>query len=83
MEERPAATALIFCSPSNPTGCATPTQHMEALAAVLRDFSKVTVFSDEIYEQLVYISDDEGGGECGGCGGVCGPRLFRRPGWHV
>ena len=49
----PRTKALFLNNPSNPTGGAYTRKELEALAAVLRD-SQAIVFSDEIYEKLVY-----------------------------
>ena len=45
---------LILCNPSNPTGAVYNQTQLEALAAVLADFSHVTILADEIYERLSY-----------------------------
>lgn len=45
---------LIINSPSNPTGAVWPKQDLLDIAEVLRDFPKVWVFADEIYEHLVF-----------------------------
>ena len=45
---------LILCSPNNPTGAVYSREKLETLAAVLRDFPKVCVLSDEIYACLSY-----------------------------
>src|SRR5262245_777071 len=44
---------LMLNSPSNPTGVVYSRRELEALADVILD-SKISVLSDEIYEQLVY-----------------------------
>lgn len=54
LEENPKITAMILCNPSNPTGCVMTKEDLEALAEVLRDYPRVTVISDEIYEHLTY-----------------------------
>jgi aspartate/glutamate/aspartate-prephenate aminotransferase len=52
---------LIFCNPSNPTGGVHSLPQMTALANVLKDYPKVAVLADEIYERLVYseTGDDD------------------------
>jgi aspartate aminotransferase len=50
----PKTRALIINSPSNPAGHAYTPAEMKALADVVAEHPQVTVFSDEIYEKLVY-----------------------------
>ena len=45
---------LILNSPSNPTGAAYTADELQALAEVLRDYPKVWVLTDDMYEHLVY-----------------------------
>lgn len=45
---------LILNSPSNPTGAVYTEKEMKAIAEVLKDFPRVTVISDEIYEKLIF-----------------------------
>jgi aspartate aminotransferase len=45
--------ALIYCSPSNPTGIVYSRDEIEALAAVVAD-ADLYVLSDEIYEKVIY-----------------------------
>ena len=45
--------ALIFCSPSNPTGAVYPKEEIEAIGKWAAD-NNVWVITDEIYEHLVY-----------------------------
>lgn len=45
---------LIFNSPSNPSGAAYTHAEIKALTDVLLDFPHVWVFSDDIYEHIVY-----------------------------
>ena len=45
---------FILCNPSNPTGAVHSAALLEKLAAVLRKWPKVTIFADEIYEQITY-----------------------------
>eukprot|EP00429_Kryptoperidinium_foliaceum_P007714 CAMPEP_0176009676 /NCGR_PEP_ID=MMETSP0120_2-20121206/4374_1 /TAXON_ID=160619 /ORGANISM="Kryptoperidinium foliaceum, Strain CCMP 1326" /LENGTH=431 /DNA_ID=CAMNT_0017342481 /DNA_START=54 /DNA_END=1346 /DNA_ORIENTATION=+ len=54
LEENPNSKLLILCNPSNPTGGVYNREQLEGLAAVLKDFPKVLVLADEIYERLVY-----------------------------
>jgi aspartate/methionine/tyrosine aminotransferase len=50
--------ALLFCSPSNPTGAVYPTEQVEAIGRWAVD-AGIWVLTDEIYEHLVY--DDAAG----------------------
>src|SRR4051812_13233078 len=50
--------ALLFCSPSNPTGAVYPTEQVEAIGRWAVE-TGVWVLTDEIYEHLVY--DDAAG----------------------
>src|SRR3954471_19859663 len=50
--------ALLFCSPSNPTGAVYPTEQVEAIGRWAVE-TGVWVVTDEIYEHLVY--DDAAG----------------------
>jgi len=45
---------LILNSPQNPTGGVVSRQEMEAIAAILREYPQLWVFSDEVYSRLVY-----------------------------
>lgn len=54
MQQHPASTLLILCNPSNPTGGVYNKKQLEGLAAVLRDYPKVSILADEIYERLIY-----------------------------
>jgi aspartate/methionine/tyrosine aminotransferase len=54
LEDNPNAKALILCNPSNPTGGVYRKEDLEALAEVLRDYPRVVILADEIYERLVY-----------------------------
>jgi len=45
---------LMLNSPSNPTGAVYSASDLQALAEVLRDFPRVWILSDDIYEHLVY-----------------------------
>lgn len=45
---------LILNSPSNPTGAAYTKDELKALAAVLLKHPNILIFSDDIYEHLIY-----------------------------
>ncbi|MDI2090835.1 pyridoxal phosphate-dependent aminotransferase [Commensalibacter oyaizuii] len=45
---------FILNSPSNPTGAVWSKESLLAIAEVLRDYPKVWIFADEIYEHLVF-----------------------------
>jgi aspartate aminotransferase len=49
----PRTKALLFCSPSNPTGAVYPPQEVEAIGRWAVEHG-VWVITDEIYEHLVY-----------------------------
>ena len=49
----PRTRALVVINPNNPTGAAYPRAVLEALAR-LAERHKLVVFSDEIYDQMVY-----------------------------
>lgn len=48
---------LVLCSPSNPTGTTYTRKELEALAEVVLRHPNLLVFSDEIYERLVYTDE--------------------------
>src|SRR6476620_6062718 len=50
----PRTKVLVINSPSNPSGVAYTPEELRALADVVVRHSQVVVFSDEIYEKLVY-----------------------------
>lgn len=50
----PRTRAVIFNSPSNPTGAVIPKEGLEALADVLRGHDCLLI-SDDIYERLLYV----------------------------
>jgi aspartate aminotransferase len=50
----PKTKVLVINSPSNPSGIAYTPEELKALADVVAKHAHVTVFSDEIYEKLVY-----------------------------
>lgn len=49
-----ATRALILNSPCNPTGAAYARADWEALGAVLRNYPRITIIVDEIYEHLFW-----------------------------
>ncbi len=53
----PKTKAIIFCSPSNPTGSVYNKQELEALKEVLLRHPHVMVIADEIYEHINYIGE--------------------------
>lgn len=50
----PKTRGLILCSPSNPTGSCYTRDELLELANILREYPNVMIYSDEIYEYLVY-----------------------------
>lgn len=46
--------ALILCSPSNPTGACYSKDELKELAIVLEKHPDILIFSDEIYEYIVF-----------------------------
>lgn len=50
----PRTKVLVLNSPSNPTGAVYSKAELEALIDVLRDFPKIQIVSDEIYEKLIF-----------------------------
>lgn len=46
--------ALLFCSPSNPTGLLYSAEELKALAEVLRKHPQVAIISDDMYNRLVF-----------------------------
>ncbi|WP_430809988.1 MULTISPECIES: pyridoxal phosphate-dependent aminotransferase [unclassified Carboxylicivirga] len=55
--------AILFNSPSNPTGSVYSAEEMKALAAVLEKYPKVQIISDEIYEKINFVGKHVGFGE--------------------
>ncbi len=49
----PKTKAIMFCSPSNPTGTMIPAEELEKIAAVARK-NQIWCIADEIYCELVY-----------------------------
>lgn len=50
----PKTKALILCSPSNPTGTCYTLKELKDIAEVLKDYPDILIFSDEIYEYIVF-----------------------------
>ncbi len=50
--------ALILCSPSNPTGMQYSAKELESIASVLEKNPQVIVLSDDIYNRLLFSSDE-------------------------
>lgn len=46
--------AVILCTPSNPTGACYTRQELKALGDVLENYPEIIIFSDEIYEYIVF-----------------------------
>lgn len=55
----PKTTALILCSPSNPTGSVYSKSELKALADVIAKHPNIYVISDEIYEHINYVGAHE------------------------
>lgn len=49
--------AVMFCSPSNPTGSVYSRDELQALVDVLADFPEVLVVADEIYEHINFVGE--------------------------
>ena len=45
---------LILCSPSNPTGACYTRSELKALGSVLKEYPQVLIYTDEIYEYMVF-----------------------------
>eukprot|EP00597_Dinobryon_sp_UTEXLB2267_P000029 CAMPEP_0170056804 /NCGR_PEP_ID=MMETSP0019_2-20121128/67_1 /TAXON_ID=98059 /ORGANISM="Dinobryon sp., Strain UTEXLB2267" /LENGTH=397 /DNA_ID=CAMNT_0010261391 /DNA_START=185 /DNA_END=1378 /DNA_ORIENTATION=+ len=54
LQQHPDVSCIILCNPSNPSGGVASRKSFEEIALVLKDFPKVVVLSDEIYERLTY-----------------------------
>lgn len=50
----PKTKALLFCSPSNPTGLMYSSDELRAIAEVLKKHPSVFIISDDIYNRLVF-----------------------------
>ena len=53
----PKTRALILCSPSNPTGTCYSLKELKEIAQVLKDHPDILIFSDEIYEYIVFSGE--------------------------
>lgn len=53
----PNTKALILCSPSNPTGTCYTLKELKEIAEVLKEYPDILIFSDEIYEYIVFNSE--------------------------
>lgn len=54
----PRTTAIILCSPSNPTGSVYTREELQGLVDVLARHPQVLVIADEIYEHINYTGGD-------------------------
>ena len=59
----PKTKAILFNSPSNPTGSVYSYEELEALAKVLEKYPQVYIISDEIYEKINFVGKHVGLGE--------------------
>ena len=50
----PRSRMLLLCSPSNPTGAVYSEAELRALSAVLLEYPRVWVLSDDLYEHIVF-----------------------------
>ena len=50
--------AIIFCSPSNPTGSVYSRNELQALVQVLAKYPDILIIADEIYEHIMYTGGD-------------------------
>jgi aspartate aminotransferase len=55
----PKTRAMIFSSPSNPTGNLYSKEELESLAAVIAKYPNIIVLSDEIYEHINFVGKHE------------------------
>lgn len=55
----PKTRAIIFSSPSNPTGSLYSRAELKAIADVLAKYPDVIVISDEIYEHINFVGEHE------------------------
>ncbi len=53
----PKTKAVIFSSPSNPTGTVYSKEELSEFAAVIKKYPDLTVISDEIYEYINFLGD--------------------------
>lgn len=49
--------AIILCSPSNPTGACYTRSELKELAEVLKNHPDILIYSDEIYEYIVFDNE--------------------------
>jgi aspartate aminotransferase len=54
----PKTKAILFNSPSNPTGMVYTRDELKALAQILKDHPRVVIISDDIYNRLMFKSDE-------------------------
>lgn len=50
----PKTKVFLFCSPSNPTGFVYSEEELKAIAAVIKEFPRMAVISDDIYNRLMF-----------------------------
>lgn len=50
----PKTKILVINSPSNPTGAVYTREELQGIVKVLKDFPRVMIVSDEIYEKLIF-----------------------------
>ncbi len=55
----PRTKALIFSSPSNPTGTVYNKEDLKAFAEILKKHPNITVISDEIYEHINFLGNHD------------------------
>lgn len=55
----PKTRALIFSSPSNPTGNLYSKEELKSLASVIAKYPNIIVLSDEIYEHINFVGKHE------------------------
>jgi aspartate aminotransferase len=55
----PRTRAIVFSSPSNPTGSLYTRDELEALAAILAEHERIIIISDEIYEHINFVGKHE------------------------
>ena len=55
----PKTKAMLFCSPSNPTGSIYSKEELAGLVEVLKKHPQIIVISDEIYEHINYAGHHE------------------------
>ncbi|REL24760.1 pyridoxal phosphate-dependent aminotransferase [Rhodohalobacter sp. SW132] len=56
----PKTRAIILCSPSNPTGACYTLKELKEIAEVLKEHPDILIFSDEIYEYIVFSGEHVG-----------------------